>query len=262
MTGMRPEAYRMLAEREDDYWWHRARRSMSLGLLRRYGVRDGSRWLDLGCGTGGNLRLLDALNPSLVAGVDISPIALEVAQRKRPSALLVRADLNRPLPFEGASFDVVTAFNVLYHDWVDNDTAVIAQVARLLRPGGLFFLTEPAFSILSRELDVAVMTRRRYRGRDVLRMCRSANLEPRLITYFTSFGFPLLLGWKLISRLKRSQREGSGSPSPDMKPIHPLSNRILHGLAALESEAIIRGLRLPFGTTLVCVVQKPQKGNI
>src|SRR5262245_12104946 len=254
---MRPEAYRMLAEREDDYWWHCSRRSMGLGLLRRYGVRDGSRWLDLGCGTGGNLRLLDALNPILVAGVDISPIALNIAHEKQPSALLVRADLNRTLPFENASFDVVTVFNVLYHSWINSETGVIGEIARLLRPGGFFLVMEPAFSILSRELDVAVMTRRRYRRRDVVRMCRSANLDPRMASYFTSFGFPLLLGWKLISKLKQSEEQKSGSASPDMRPIHPLVNRVLRKLALLESNAIIRGLRLPFGTTLVCVGQKP-----
>src|SRR5215813_11170543 len=85
---MRPEAYRMLAQREDDYWWHCARRVMSLDLLRRHGLHDGSRWLDLGCGTGGNLGLLDTVNPSLVVGLDISSIALDIARRRHPSTLL------------------------------------------------------------------------------------------------------------------------------------------------------------------------------
>lgn len=254
---MRPEAYQMLAEREDDYWWHCARRVMSLDLLRRHGVQAGSRWLDLGCGTGGNLGLLDAINPSLVLGLDVSPIALNIARTKRPRTLLVRADVSRVLPFYDATFDTVTAFNVLCHSWIESDTAVIGEIARVLRPGGVFLLTEPAFSILSREMDVAAMARRRYRCREIVDMCRSANLQPRLASYFTSFGFPLLLAWKLVAELKSGGRNKNES-APDMAPIHPALNKLLRSLAVLESKGIVRGLRLPFGTTIVCVTQKPR----
>ena len=115
---MQPQTYKMLAEREDTYWWHVARRSMSSRLLRQCGITPGGRWLNLGCGAGGNLALSEPFAPALAVGVDVSTIAISFARRKKPKARLVRADLNNGLPFDDAAFDVVTVFNVLYHDWV------------------------------------------------------------------------------------------------------------------------------------------------
>jgi SAM-dependent methyltransferase len=246
----------MMAEREDAYWWHSVRRLMSFGLLRRFGAQRGCRWLDLGCGTSGNLGILEPLQPSLVVGLDISSIALDIARRKRPKALLVRADLNGTLPFGDETFDVVTVFNVLYHDWIKTDAAVFREIARVLRPGGVFLLTEPAFPILSREMDVAAMAQRRYRKREIAQLCRSGGFNVQFISYFTSFGFLLLLGWKLISKLKPGKRDMKGT-APDMNPIHPFTNTVLRALATLESNVIVVGVPMPFGTTVVCVARKP-----
>src|SRR5580658_4350650 len=113
---MLPETYKMLAEREDTYWWHLSRRALSIRLLSKCNVPRGGRWLDLGCGPGGNLALSESFAPRLAVGVDVSPLALSLARQKKPRARWVRADLNNPLPFGDTTFDVVTVFNVLYHD--------------------------------------------------------------------------------------------------------------------------------------------------
>ena len=96
------------------------------------------------------------------------------------------------------SFDVVTVFNVLYHDWVKDEGAVISEVARVLRPGGVFLVTEPAFSVLTREMDAAAMGHRRYRIADFAALIERAGLRVAQASYFTSFGFPLLLAMKLM----------------------------------------------------------------
>jgi trans-aconitate methyltransferase len=67
---------------------------MALSLLRRYGLRAGCAWLDVGCGPGGNFGMLDPLRPASVAGIDASPIALELARKFAPSAELIEADVN------------------------------------------------------------------------------------------------------------------------------------------------------------------------
>lgn len=143
---MKPEAYTMLAARQRTYWWHRARRSLSLRLLRKFGIRKGCSWLDLGCGPGGNLAMLAAMSPSLTAGVDLSATALDFARQTAPSASLVRADISQGLPFAAAAFDLVTVYNVLYHRWVPHEEAVLSEISRVLRPGGLLLITEPAFA--------------------------------------------------------------------------------------------------------------------
>lgn len=251
---MRPETYQRLADRQETYWWHRVRRTMALALLQRHGLSPGARWLDVGCGPGGNFSMLDSLKPSLVTGIDMSPIALDLARKHAPTANLVRADINEPLPFAEGSFDVVTIFNVLYHGWVREEASILAEAARVLRPSGLLLITEPAFNALMREMDDAVMTRRRYRVADFDPWFSAAGLETLFSSYFTSFGYPILLASKV---LKRANRNVPGQQTAlDLRPIPGFLNAALAAVATVEARALASGLRLPFGTTLVRVARR------
>ena len=189
--------------------------------------------------------MLDSMRPRLIVGVDLSPIALELAAKEVPSAMLVCADITEELPFDDGAFDVATIFNVLYHEWVKSEPTVLSNAARVLCPGGLLLFTEPAFEYLRRDLDHTVMTRRRYRLEDFEPWLRQAGFEPLFGSYFTSFVTPVILAAKL--------RRGS---SPDMRPIPAFANEMLYNAAALEGRAIARGVRIPFGTTLILVARR------
>jgi len=253
---MKAQAYEMLAAREGAYWWHRARRVMVRNLLRKYGLTERPRWLDLGCGPGGNLTLLDGLSPHLVVGADLSPIARAIAKQKAPRASLIAVDIGRSLPFADSSFDLVTTFNVLYHAWVTSEAAVLAEAARTLRAGGLFLATEPAFAVLEREMDEIAMTRRRYRSSEFAGLCAAAGFDVLYTGYFTSFGFPLLLGLNWLGKL-RSKAAAEEHQAADMKPLPQPVNGTMYAAARVEGFLIEHGLHLPFGTTLVCVARKP-----
>jgi SAM-dependent methyltransferase len=255
---MRSEAYQLLAAREDYYWWHRARRSMITALLRRRGLVQHCRWLDLGCGPGGNLKLLDEFVPDLVVGLDLSPIAIAMAQAKAPCAKIVSASLNDNLAFADGSVDVVTIFNVLYHAWVKSEADVLAEVKRVLRPGGLAVITEPAFPMLVRAMDQAVMTRRRYRRREFAAMCRHAGLEVSFTSYFTSFGFLLVSAMKMLGAVGRLWGRAAPAIAGDLKPLSPFVNNTLYTAARLEAHVVSAGIAMPFGTTLVCVARKSE----
>jgi SAM-dependent methyltransferase len=249
----------MVAQRAERYWWYRARRNMSLDLLRRAGVPARCRWLDLGVGPGGNLALLDPLEPALIVGLDISPLALSMAKESHTRAALVRADINKTLPFRSASFDVVTMFNVLYHQWVLDDAAVLSEATRVLRKRGILLMTEPAFPVLAREMDVAAMGRRRYRLAEIAAVCTSCGLEVLLGSYFTSFGVPILLGMKALRWAAGRSEAAPRQTAIDMRPLHTLTNAIVYWAAMLEARLIAGGLTIPCGTTLVCVARKPRE---
>jgi SAM-dependent methyltransferase len=91
--------------------------------------------MDLGCGSGDSVDQFRNVNPAVRwVGVDIgrSP---EVAARRRTDASFVTFDGVR-LPFEDGSFDAVYCKQVLEH--VRTPAPLLAEVARVLRPGGLF----------------------------------------------------------------------------------------------------------------------------
>ncbi len=102
-----------------------------VGLLSRAG-RAGA-FLDLGCGLGRNLAAFPGPGP--VVGVDASARALSGA-RTRPGALCVRALMTR-LPFRDASFGTVLAWRSLYLQDAAGIRATVAEILRVLAPGGV-----------------------------------------------------------------------------------------------------------------------------
>jgi len=96
--------------------------------------RPDAKLLDVGCGTGWL-----AEHFSDYTGIDGSPEAVAAAQSKGRS--ITQGDVNEPLPFEDASFDGVVLKDLLEH--VDDPVAVVLEVHRVLRPGGLVFASSP-----------------------------------------------------------------------------------------------------------------------
>lgn len=96
------------------------------------GPWSGIRYLDAGCGSGLALALA-AAQGAVVTGLDASAPLLDVARGRTPGADLRVGDLET-LPFDSASFDVVTAFNAVQYTL--DPAAATAELARVTRAGG------------------------------------------------------------------------------------------------------------------------------
>jgi ubiquinone/menaquinone biosynthesis C-methylase UbiE len=119
------------------------RRALSL-LAKAWRERDhrGLKVLDLACGTGAFLGDLAAAFPrARLYGLDLSPAYLDTARHSAPAAGFVQGKAEQ-LPFADASLDAVTAV-YLFHELPPKvRTAVAAEIARVLKPGGVFALAD------------------------------------------------------------------------------------------------------------------------
>jgi SAM-dependent methyltransferase len=126
-----------------DDWWN----ADYLALLARHWQLGAGVALDVGAGVGHWSRLLAHVLPELrFTGIDREPRWVESATEQARLAQLTarlqyRLGLAEALPFEPATFDLVTCQTLLIH--VPSPEAVLAEMVRVARPGGLVLVAEP-----------------------------------------------------------------------------------------------------------------------
>lgn len=94
--------------------------------------------LDVACGTGHGSKLLAA--NGAVVGLDRDPAAVAMALTRAPQCDF-RVSNVPPIPFEDDSFDAAVSFETLEH--IENDRAFVAELRRVVRPGGYVLISSP-----------------------------------------------------------------------------------------------------------------------
>jgi ubiquinone/menaquinone biosynthesis C-methylase UbiE len=248
---MKHEEYERMYRFEDRYWWFVARRHLITSLLQTYYPRDGRlHILDIGCGTGAMLDELAPFGP--VVGADFSPEALQFCVTRGVGANLARADVRR-LPFADASFDVVTAMDIVEH--IDDDKAASCEIFRVLRPGGRLLVTVPAFSSLWSEHDEALHHHRRYTVPRLKDLFQRVGLTVDKVSYTVTTLFPAIWMFRQVSNLLPKQR-ADGEKKADLIHFSAPVNAALLALSQWETRLVHRR-NLPFGVTVVCIARKP-----
>jgi SAM-dependent methyltransferase len=173
--------------------------------------------LDAGAGRGTLTRLLVGRGYR-VAALDAAAAFLSYLRGRAVSdpastrgsgpAVAVRGDV-AVLPFATAAFDGVVCGEVLEH--VDDDGAAVAELARVLRPGGVLVATVPAGRARYSWLDRWAGHARRYERAELDRLVRARGFA---VLRLHHWGFPFgLLYERLVQRpvLARHAREGATS---------------------------------------------------
>jgi SAM-dependent methyltransferase len=149
------------------------------GALSGLGPFD--RGLDVCCGTGAGLGVLEPLCRQTVAGVDFSAGMLAQARTAHPRAGLVRADV-RALPF-AEDFDLAVTFGALGHFLPAERPVLFEGVYRALRRGGVFaFPAVAPLPLTSRWYWAAL-------GFDVAMRVRNGLWRPPFVMYYLTAEF-------------------------------------------------------------------------
>jgi SAM-dependent methyltransferase len=245
---VKPAEYRRMYEAEEAQWWYAGQRAIAAALLApALGAAppESRRLLDAGCGSGFNLLALAPLGRAV--GIDLAPEAIAFCRERGVRA--VRASL-LALPFSDAVFDAVTSLDVIYHAWVADDRAAVAEMARVLRPGGVLLLRVPALRLLWGAHDGEVLSRHRYTRAELRALLEGCSLRVERATYCNSLLFPLLLARRTLDRVLG--REGS-----DVGFL-PAPLEWAFRRAFLVEAALVRaGLSFPVGASVVALARKP-----
>jgi SAM-dependent methyltransferase len=245
---------RATAEAEARHFWFRGFRAFVTPLLRQASAgrshTGSTRLLDCGCGTGANLSLLNRFGRAY--GFDVSAVGLRLG-RQSGRALTARASV-AAAPFPSASFDIVTSFDVLYALDDRTEREAIAEMFRLLKPGGCAVVNVAAMESLRGDHSVLSHEVRRYSKADLRARLEAAGFSIVRITY-TNFALfvPMLIARTLQRR--RGLRDEKAAHQEITVPPAPVNGLLS---AALLAEAMwLRIFSVPAGSSLLCLARKP-----
>ena len=245
LLDMDAENFAVEAQVEEHHWWFVGRRELFARELRHMGLNSTSSVLDVGTGTGANLRMLQSLDARHVTGLDSNELAIRYCDSKGLGQVR-RGDICA-IPFADNTFDFVVATDVIEH--VDDDFAALREIARVLKHGGRALVAVPAFQALWGLQDIVAHHKRRYRLRPLLRKMQAAGLTPRRYYYFNYLLFaPIWMARRLISFLdiKRNSEAEFNSP---------FINRCLSAIFTIDTSTA-PFLRPPFGVSILVVGER------
>lgn len=251
---MEKDEYRVMYDIEQSYWWFVGKQFLMKTVLNSLPARAsrGDSILDIGCGTGIVMKLLAGFGTAF--GMELSQEAIQFL-KQRGLKLIVRSDAGRSIPFKANTFSTVSCLDVLEH--LDDDSVVLDEMVRVCKPGGHIIITVPACKALWSVHDEALHHKRRYSRKDLLAKAGKFNCAVLKSSYYNAtLMIPILAVRKLRSVVpgKREVRSDFFMPLP----------RWLNILLAAVFVAEIRCLRfldLPFGVSLLLVIQKPKAGH-
>jgi SAM-dependent methyltransferase len=210
--------------------------------------------VDIGCSSGALLRDLAREQPgAALLGIDVVPSGLRVAHQALPDVPLVRASA-LALPLADGSVDAIASLNVLEH--LAEDELALAEMRRVLRPGGRAAIVVPAGPGLYDFYDRHLQHERRYARGELRAKAGRAGLRVQLDTHLGSGLYPAF--WAVKKRNRRRQLAPERERELVARQIEGTKHsRAGRALCALEQRALRHGLRPPFGIRSFAVLERP-----
>ncbi len=221
----------------EDYWWYLARTGLLREGLGEF-VGDASLALDIGSADGPSAGWFRETVGHTVS-LDIDPRGLG------PDGVCGSA---YELPFADATFDLVCAFDVIEH--TEPESASLAEIRRVLRPGGRLLMTVPAYQWAWSDHDVANGHHRRYTRPRAVAVVEAAGLRVERATYGFASTLPLFAAERLARRVRGMRASGAVDTVEIPRVPRPLHHALM-GLVRIDRAVLARGRDLPFGSSVL-----------
>jgi SAM-dependent methyltransferase len=249
------ELVRATARAEARHFWFRGFRAFISPLVRSALAGTATpRILDCGCGTGANLELLGRFGRA--AGFDLSESGPHIAREAGRTAV-VRATVTAA-PFPSGAFDLVTSFDVIYALDPRDEAAAVAELYRLLKPGGFALINVAAMPMLTGDHSVLSHEQRRYTRSSLRMLLERAGFSIVRLTYTNATLFVPLALVRWYHRRRGLAREAEARLEITVPP-EPI-NGVFSLLLWVESWWL-RAIDNPFGSSLLCLARKPAEGE-
>ncbi len=175
---MDKQIYQKMREVENEHWWFVGRRRIVESVIQSMSLPKAAHILDAGCGTGGNLAMLNQYGE--VKGMEMNDDAREYASSLQLGEILP-GHLPDTIPHPANSFDLIVLV--------------------------------PAFQLLWGPHDEAHHHKRRYTAAQLKQTAKAADLELEYISYFNTWLFPLIAMTRFIQRWKSESEAEINLPS-------------------------------------------------
>jgi SAM-dependent methyltransferase len=248
--------YKAYYQLEREHWWFTARLHILRSFVSRHFASNTKplRILNAGVATGATSLMLNEFGD--VTSVEYDQDCCEFL-RENVLPEVVQASLTA-LPFPDASFDLVCAYDVIEH--IEDDVLALREIKRVLKPGGHFHITVPAFQLLWSSHDVVNHHYRRYRRKLLLQRIQEAGLQTEYASYFNAFLFFPVAVVRVLSRLAekvRGKKEDATLQSDfDTYKTGGLSGKLFYRIFKSETALLRSKVKLPVGVSLMAAGQK------
>jgi SAM-dependent methyltransferase len=228
-----------------DYWWYRVRGDLLRSVMEPF-VADSELLLDVGSADGPSVSWLRGRGRRVA--IDLDPRGLE------PGDVCGSAT---DLPFASGTFDVVAAFDVIEH--CEPEQAALAEIHRVLAPGGRFLMSVPAYQWAWTSFDDMNHHHRRYTRPRATAAVQAAGFEVLRATYAFAGTFPFFAAQRIRTRLAERGKPARTLAADEVPPLPEVPGPVEKVLlkASGVDRALLPSRDLPFGSSVLVAARKP-----
>lgn len=231
--------YKDIIKQEKDHWWFKARREIIDTILKDLNLKE-PKILEIGCGTGGNLKMLKKYGDT--SAIEMDEFAVNYANKEFKN--VQQGYLPNNIPFD-EKFDLICMFDVLEH--IEEDKLSIEVLKKHLNPNGILLITVPAYQWLYGSHDKFLHHKRRYSLNQIESILKDFSILKK--SYFNTFLFPLVVLSRIIDKLIPHKDNSLGYNIPNK-----IINSFFYKIFKLEKNLLTK-YSFPFGSSILIAVK-------